>query len=140
MLREFSAGGIILKKEKEGIRVLLIKDSYGRWTWPKGNIEKNESSKDAAIREINEEVGLDDIEVIDKLETIEYFYHLKGELIFKKVYLFLVRAKSAQKLNPLKLEIEEAGWLSSQDALAKVDYKGAREILEKALVKFGNLE
>lgn len=50
--REFSAGGIVMRWERQKPKVLLIKDSYGRWTWPKGNIDKGESSKDAAIREI----------------------------------------------------------------------------------------
>ncbi|MBU4310579.1 NUDIX domain-containing protein, partial [bacterium] len=49
--REFSAGGIVIKREKSKIKVLLIKDGYGKWTWPKGNIDKGESSEDAALRE-----------------------------------------------------------------------------------------
>ena len=38
--REFSAGGIVIKGKKDDLEVLLIKDGYGRWTWPKGKIDK----------------------------------------------------------------------------------------------------
>ena len=60
--REFSAGGIVVKDNGDVINLLLIKDSYGRWTWPKGKLEKDESPEDAAIREIGEETGLKNIE------------------------------------------------------------------------------
>ncbi len=52
--REFSSGGIIIKFRNSKISVLLIKDPYGRWTWPKGKIDKGESSLDAAKREVEE--------------------------------------------------------------------------------------
>jgi len=48
--REFSSGGIVIKKVKSTIKVLLIKDGYGHWTWPKGNIERGETLKEAAIQ------------------------------------------------------------------------------------------
>lgn len=134
--REFSAGGIVVKKAKEDLRILLIKDGYGRWTWPKGNIEKGEASEEAAKREIKEEVGLTQIEIIQELDKIQYFYRLKGRLIFKTVYLFLFEAKGDEKLTPLKEEIKEAKWFSPDEALEIIEYKGAKEILKKAMENF----
>lgn len=137
--REFSSGGIVVKKTNSGLKVLLIKDGYGHWTWPKGNIEQGETLQDAAIREIGEEVGIKSIKVIDKIDTIRYFYRLKGKLIFKTVYLYLFEAEGDERLQVLKSEIEDAKWLSPEEALERIEYKGAREVLKKGIDRFKKL-
>ena len=78
--REFSAGGIVVKRQGRGFDVLLIKDSYGRWSWPKGHIERDEKSADAALREIEEEVGLKNLRILGKAGRSNYFYRLEGKL------------------------------------------------------------
>ena len=112
---------------------MLIKDAYGRWSWPKGNIGKDEKSQDAAIREIEEEVGLRNIRILGKIGRNNYFYRLKGNLIFKTVFFFLVEAKKDEKLKAQRSEIEKARWFKPDAALKTVEYKGAREMLEKAV-------
>jgi 8-oxo-dGTP pyrophosphatase MutT (NUDIX family) len=134
--KEFSSGGIVIKRTGPGLKVLLIKDGYGHWTWPKGNIEKDESSQDAAIREIWEETGVKNLEMIDKIDAIHYFYRLKSKLIFKTVYLYLFEAKGSERLKALESEIEDAKWLPPAEALEKIEYKGAKKILNKAVGRF----
>ncbi len=133
--REFSAGGIVVKKEGEKPKVLLIKDGYGRWTWPKGNIEKKESSENAALRETREETGLKRLQIVEKLAKINYFYRLHGDLIFKTVYLFLVEAKGKEPFKIQTSEIRDAKWFTPEAALKAVAYKGSKEILKKAIKK-----
>lgn len=134
--REFSSGGIVAKKAGPAFKILLIKDGYGHWTWPKGNIEKGETSQETAIREIGEEVGLKNIRPIEKIDTIRYFYRLKGKLIFKTVYIYLFELKGNEKLKALCSEIADAKWFSPHEALNKIEYKGSREVLKKAIDKF----
>lgn len=134
--REFSAGGIVVKKQGRGLKVLLIKDSYGRWTWPKGNIQKGESAEDAALREVAEEVGLENIQPLEKIGQTQYFYRLKGELIFKTVYVYLIEAKGNEKIEVQKEEIEKGAWFAPQAALKKLEYKGAPQLLKKAIDKY----
>lgn len=131
--REFSAGGIVIKRERERLKILLIKDGYGRWTWPKGNIGKGELSEDAALREIEEETGLKNLQIIKKLNKIEYFYRLHGDLIFKTVYLFLMEAKGREKFKIQTSEIRDAKWFTPDEALETVSYKGSKETLKKAI-------
>ncbi len=137
--KEFSSGGVIIKKYPAGLKVLLIKDGYGHWTWPKGNIEAGESPQDAATREIAEEVGLKDIELIDKIADIRYYYRLKGRLIFKTVYLYLFETRMEEPIKVLKSEIDDAQWLSPEIALERVEYKGSKEVLKKAIDRFKKL-
>ncbi len=138
--KEFSAGGIIVKKTEGSLSVLLIKDGYSRWTWPKGKIEGKEAPEEAAKREIKEEVGLTFLTTLQRLDKVEYFYRLKGKLIFKTVYLFLFEANGDEKLIPLKSEIKEAVWFSMGAAVTKVEYKGAKELLTEAIESFKRLK
>ena len=131
--REFSAGGIVFRKKDRAIEVLLIKDAYGCWSWPKGHVEKDEKSQDAALREIKEEVGLKNTQILGKIGQNNYFYRLKGDLIFKTVFFFLVEAKGDQKLQVQKSEIETARWFKPRKAKTCVKYKGAKEMLEQAI-------
>ena len=131
--REFSAGGIVLKRGKKNFKILLIKDPYGRWTWPKGHINQSEKSKDAALREITEEVGLRNISILRRIGRANYFYRLKGELIFKTVFYFLVETTGTERFKVQKSEIKDARWFKSEAALKAVGYKGAKELLKKAI-------
>ena len=131
--REFSAGGIVLRKKGRGFEILLIKDSYGRWTWPKGHICEGEKSHQAALREITEETGLKEIKIIDKIGRTNYFFHLKGELIFKTVFFFLVEAAGNEKFKIQQDEIKDARWFAQEEAAKTVSYKGAKQMLEKAI-------
>ncbi|PIU41140.1 MAG: NUDIX hydrolase [Candidatus Omnitrophica bacterium CG07_land_8_20_14_0_80_42_15] len=134
--KEFSAGGIVMKKDEEGTRVLLIEDGYGHWTWPKGKIEKDETIADAATREIKEETGIDAIETIKEIGASEYFYRRDGKLISKKVYVFLFKLLKDQELKIQTEEIRGGKWLTSDEAMKRLDYKGAKETLEKAIKLF----
>jgi len=138
--REFSAGGIVVRKRARGFEILLIKDSYGRWAWPKGHINGAERSQDAALREISEEVGLKDLSILGKAGQSNYFFRLKGDLIFKTVVFFLVQANADEKLKPQKDEIADARWFKAEEALKTVEYKGAKEMLEKAIKMYRGME
>ncbi len=133
--REFSSGGIVVRKSGRSFSVLLIKDCYGRWTWPKGHIDKGESADSAAKREIREEVGIKKVAVIEKVGKTEYFFKLKGRLIFKTVYLYLCSTDQAG-LTIQESEIRGAEWLTPEAALKRVEYRGARSLLSKALKRY----
>lgn len=141
MKHEISAGGIVFRRNGE-VKILLIKDSYGRWALPKGLIEKDESSEDAALREIREETGLKELKIIELLGEVKYFYKLKTdrrtkgassdyEGIFKIVKFFLVEAVD-EKLK-ISWEIKDAKWFKTDEALNKIEYKNTKDIMEKAV-------
>jgi 8-oxo-dGTP pyrophosphatase MutT (NUDIX family) len=134
---EFSSGGIVARKGGGGFYVLLIKDSYGRWTWPKGHIDKGESPEEAARREIKEETGVT-AEIIEKLGETRYFYTRKMTLRYKTVYIYLCEARRAN-LKVQTSEIESAEWVRPASALEKVEYKGSRRMVKKAIERFAGL-
>lgn len=82
MKREFSAGGIVFNNQGQ---VLVTQHSSNKhWSFPKGHIEKGQSSKEAALREVKEEVGIE-AEIIGKVGQSSYVFQNKGEKIFKDV-------------------------------------------------------
>lgn len=138
---EFSAGGIIFRKNLEGqIQYLLIKDGYGRWTWPKGRIEKDEDPKRAAIREVSEETGLKKIKIVGQLPKNRYIFRKEDFLVFKTVWLYLIQADSKEKVSSQKEEILEAKWFTPNQVSEILAYKGTDKIFKKALKLVKNLK
>ncbi len=127
MKREFSAGGVLLKDNKE---VLLIKNPSNVWTFPKGLVEKGESPEETAMREVFEETGVKG-DIIAYLGEISYFYYLKGEKIFKKVKFYLMKYVSGTP-KP-SWEVKETRFFSLKEAEKVLQYKGDKKIFKKAL-------
>lgn len=133
MKTEISAGGVVVRRVKHNWRVLLLCDMNGSWTFPKGVVERGEAKRDAAAREIAEEVGLTKLAYIGSVSPIEYFYR-QGSLIHKTVYYFLFQAQGREKLICQKSEgIQEAKWFEFGDALGRIGYvKTNKPLLVKA--------
>jgi len=128
---EKSAGAVVFRQEKNKIYYLLLHCQAGHWDFPKGNIEKGEKLEETVKREVNEETGIEEIKFIPKFkESIKYFYKLRGKNIFKIVTFFLVKTKEEK----VKISWEHLGykWLSYKEALEKLTFENAREILRKA--------
>jgi 8-oxo-dGTP diphosphatase len=137
MKQETSAGGIIYKKEKNGIKVALILDFNGQWTFPKGLVEKDEEPNQAALREIQEETGLKLLKIIHNLGKVEYFYRWRRGLIHKTVYYYLIEAPGNETVHPQSEEdIKDVQWFRPKEAQELIGYKqNSLPILEKALSK-----
>jgi 8-oxo-dGTP pyrophosphatase MutT (NUDIX family) len=131
--KEFSAGGVVVKRKKGSFQVLLVKDSYGKWTWPKGHIEPAETAEDAALREIEEETGLRQLQIVEKLGRQNYFYRLSGDLIFKTVYLFLLEATGDEQLQIQASEIQDARWFRPSEVVETVLYRGSKALLARSI-------
>ena len=130
MKKERSAGAIVFRKYKE-VKYLLLHYEAGHWDFPKGHIEGKEMELDALKREVEEETGIKDIEIISNFkEKIEYYYKLKGELMHKEVIFYLAKTEIEQ----VRISFEHIGfiWLPFDKAMEKLTFKNAKEMLEKA--------
>lgn len=126
MKREFSAGGIVFKDKK----VLLTKHSQNHhWGFPKGWIEKGQTSKEAALREVKEEGGIE-AEILEKIGDSKYVYTLNGEKIFKVVTYYLMKYISGDPKDH-DWEMEDAGWFGIEEALQILSFSQDKELLKK---------
>lgn len=131
MPKEKSCGAIVFKKQKDGIKYLLLHYEASHWDFPKGKQEKNEKEEQTAAREIKEETGIEDIEFADGFrETIKYFYKKGEETIYKEVVFFLAQTS----VENVKISFEHIGytWMSYENAYKKLTFNNAKELLRKA--------
>ena len=142
IVREPTAGGIVFRKNKQGeVEILLIQDAKDRWTIPKGHIEEGETAQQTAKREIGEEAGLTDVEVLGWLGKIHFRYRRVDRLVLMTTQIYLVRAKG--DTNAIKKEEWMNGikWFSFHDALDEIEYEdiGKLMLLAKKKIRQENL-
>ncbi|MDQ3123079.1 MAG: NUDIX domain-containing protein [bacterium] len=142
VVREPTAGGIVFRRNNKGtVQFLLIQDAKDRWTIPKGHIEPGEDSKTTAKREITEETGLEQMDIIQWLGKINFRYRRITSLVLMTTEIFLVRAKGdTDKLKPEDW-MNDCKWLDAKDALDKIEYEDIGKLMLVALTKIrkGNL-
>jgi len=145
MEKEKSAGAIIFRREGGNIYYLLLHYGAGHWDFPKGHVEKGEKEKETVAREIKEETGIKDIKFLADFKVkIKYFYRktynqasksrkrvgVSTPLIFKEVIFYLVETLTKE----VRISYEHLGfqWLVFKEAIEKLTFKNAKEILRKA--------
>jgi len=140
--KEFSAGGVVYKKAEDLMQVLLIARKQARkaqaaginkiWCLPKGKIEKDETSRQTAAREINEETGVTG-RIVKLLGDIRYQFisPLDKARVFKNVRFFLFEYTGGE-IACQDSEVEDARWLNVDEALKIMAYPSEKEIMRKA--------
>ena len=132
MASEKSCGAIVFKRQKDNsAKYLLLHYGAGHWDFPKGKQEKNEKEEQTALREIKEETGLEDTDLLDSFkESVKYFYKKDEETIFKEVIYFLAETHADEII----LSSEHIGyaWLGYDHAFKKLTFNNAKELLNKA--------
>jgi 8-oxo-(d)GTP phosphatase len=115
---------------------VLIKAS-GRWSFPKGSMERGEAPSVTALREIAEETGMpqERLRVVGQLPDVDYAFRWGRTLVFKRVYYFLVELTEAAALRPQLSEIEEVRWFGVAAARQAISFKKARETLDAAIAR-----
>jgi 8-oxo-dGTP pyrophosphatase MutT (NUDIX family) len=131
MLREKSCGAVILLNTPEQPKYLLLNYAAGHWDFVKGNVEANESEQQTVTRELMEETGITDAHFIDGFrESISYFYRRQGLTVNKEVVFYIMQSNTEQ----VQISFEHVGyiWLSYEEALEKLTFKNAKDVLQKA--------
>jgi 8-oxo-dGTP pyrophosphatase MutT (NUDIX family) len=156
MMREISAGGLVIRKQDgvwwvAAIELPVASDAVpdpGKpavrskpkavLCLPKGLIDAGEKALDAALREVREETGIT-AAPITKLGDIKYVYVRSwgdGERVFKIVSFYLLRYESGQIDNitqEMRIEVRRAKWVLLTDAAHLLAYGGEKQMARQAL-------
>jgi 8-oxo-dGTP pyrophosphatase MutT (NUDIX family) len=104
-----AAGGLVQNEKEEWLFIYR----RGKWDLPKGKIDKGEQQAAAALREVEEETGLSNLELGKLIATTYHTYNDYGHHTLKPTYWYAMKAKSAAVLVPQTTEdITEIGWMS----------------------------
>lgn len=113
----YASGGVVFNNDK-----LLMIFRNGFWDLPKGKIELNESELECAVREVEEECGIERLSVVKFLKYTYHTYVEDNQPILKKTSWFLMSSDYMKKLTPQKSEgIIKVIWVSKNEIPSKLD-------------------
>ena len=142
MAREFSAGGVVVRKRdgKWWMAAIEPRRDPGQspaLALPKGNVDPGEKPDQTALREVREETGLE-ATFVSKLTDIKYFYVRSWgdkQRVFKIVSFYLLRYRSGRIGNisdDMRHEVERALWIPLEEAPQRLSYRGERDVAKLA--------
>lgn len=128
-LNEKSCGAVVFRRKSGNTEFLLVKNKKGsNWGFPKGHIEKGETEKETAIREVFEETGV-------KITPMEGFraiseYHPKGKIV--KQVVFFIAEMNGEEITIQQSEIDRFVWADYGLAMKLFRFNNDRNVLTKA--------
>ena len=128
-MKEKSCGAIVYKKENNELKFLLVYQSNGHYSFPKGHVENQETELETALREIKEETNLD-VE-IDPNFRHQITYLVESKNVMKDTVYF-VAIPTSFDLKSQEGEINECVWCSYGGVLEKLEFDNTKEVFKNA--------
>jgi 8-oxo-dGTP pyrophosphatase MutT (NUDIX family) len=152
MLREISAGGVVVRPTSQGWELAVIepqsesvasrksdkkRHSKEVLALPKGLIDPGEKAAETALREVREETGIT-AKLLEKLTDIKYVYVRSWgdkQRVFKIVSFYLLLYESGtidDVSDEMRIEVKRARWIPLEEAEKKLAYRGERDVVRTA--------
>ena len=134
---EVSAGGFVISKSDPNLVALMARFNRGgklEWCIPKGHLEENESSEQAALREVFEETGLE-AQIIESLGEVNYQFIQDGAKISKTVHVYLMQQTGGELSfdNDPHKEASELEWVQVSELLDRLSHGNEKRIAKMAI-------
>ena len=135
-----AAGGVVVRDDK---MLLLDRPARGEVRLPKGHVEPGESPREAALREVREEAGYADVEIIGDLGAVvnHFFVPDKNRQVKREEIFYLMRLASDA---PFARDDHDAGqflavWVPFDQAAARLTYESEKEFARRAIQAWAEL-
>lgn len=133
MKLQFSAGGIVYRRQDEILILLAQHSQHHGWVFPKGLIGdhvKSENKEQTALREVKEETGIEG-RIIKSLNPVAYWFVLEGEKVRKTVYYFLMEYVGGD-ITKHDHEMENVEWLPKDRVEERLTYESDQKVWKEA--------
>jgi len=128
-MMEKSCGAIVYRIKNDKLEFLLVYQSNGHYSFPKGHMKDNETEIETALREIKEETNIDVKLDTNFREEITYF--LESKNVMKKAVYFVGKPISFDLKNQ-EGEITECNWFDYETTIEKLGYDNIIEVFKEA--------
>ena len=113
MFKLIEAAGGLVRNLKTDHFLFIFRNK--KWDLPKGRINNNEHVKDAAIREVEEETGVENLSITKPINTTYHIFKRNGKYRLKKTFWYLMETDYDGELTPeIKEGIEKATWIDKK--------------------------
>ena len=133
------AQAVSFTRDEDKILFLLVKKANG-WRIPKGGVEKGEDFPETIVRELWEEVGIEEDRIVVLEKFNEYMYEDVRAEILHNPHVFLVYIRGKPEPKPDYEEISAAKWVDFKTAQRMLRFREERETLKRAIEIISGLD
>lgn len=143
---EKSVGCVVYRKQESKTLFLLVQYRSWQWDFPKGHVEEGENEEQTMRREVLEETGINDLEILPGLRSsVRYFYVAKGNekkerlergegiYIFKNAVYYAAQTKSEDV--KIDFENKDFAWLTYEEVLQRLRNDGSKKVIKEVVKK-----
>lgn len=125
-----AGGGVVYKNDDSEIWVLLIR-RRGFWDIPKGKQDEGEDIANCALREVQEETGAKELQIVTDLGTTIHHYEMDGEMVEKTTWWYAMQNDDVEYTPEAEEQITEIVWLPLNDARQLVSFENLKTVLDR---------
>ncbi|MBQ7266629.1 MAG: NUDIX hydrolase [Firmicutes bacterium] len=135
MIDAISCGGVVIC---EGKVLLLYKNQNGRymgWVLPKGTVERGETNRQTALREVKEETG-SDAKIIKYIGKTQYTFKGTDDTVNKTVHWYLMVTDSFDCEPQAEEYFVDVGFYKQHEAYYLLKFHDEKQIMKRAFEEY----
>lgn len=127
-----AGGGVLFRGAVDSLETVLI-FRRGKWDIAKGKRDRGETNRDCAVRELQEELGVEDIRPVWKIgKTVHAYRARRRRYVVKTTHWYAMKTSAETFLPQAKERITDARWIPMGEAIKMVHFKVLRKLLKEA--------
>ena len=132
MKKDYAYGVIVFYVENSSVYYLILKQIQGHWSFPKGHAEDGESGLETAKRELQEETGISNIELISGEVQVKDEYVIDKKRPVHKVVEFFIGEAESKDIIMQDGEIFDHKWVTAEEGENVFTYESSKRLLKSA--------
>lgn len=134
MKKDYAYGVIVFYVENGTVFYLILKQKQGHWSFPKGHAENGETILETAKRELEEETGISEVELISNEPQIrdEYIINEKKSKPVQKFVEFFIGEVESKDIVMQDGEIFDHKWITAEEGVSVFTYDSSKRLLKSA--------